>query len=100
MASISYLGSAVSMALGPHLLPVGSRRTDHACVAQLCVVAGRRTPRGARALSHGEVDLALTGGVSTVLSPGVTREMADLGLLSSKRPVQRLRCRGGRVCPG
>ena len=35
-----------------------------------------------RGLSHGEVDLALAGGVSAVLSPGVTQEMADLGLLS------------------
>ena len=34
------------------------------------------------ALREGEVDLALVGGVNAVLSAGLTREMAELGMLS------------------
>ena len=33
-------------------------------------------------LREGEVDLALVGGVNAVLSPRLTREMAELGMLS------------------
>ena len=81
--SISYLGSAVSMALGRISYQLGlegpTMPVSLNCASSLVAVH-----HAVRALSHGEVDLALTGGVSTVLSPGVTREMADLGLLSSR----------------
>ena len=81
--TISYLGSAVSMALGRISYQLGlegpTMPVSLNCASSLVAVH-----HAARALSHGEVDLALTGGVSTVLSPGVTREMADLGLLSSR----------------
>ena len=80
-ASITYLGSAVSMALGRVSFQLGlegpTMPVSLNCASSLVAVHHAVT-----ALSHGEVDLALVGGVSTVLSPGVTREMAELGLLS------------------
>ena len=81
-ASITYLGSAVSMALGRVSFQLGlegpTMPVSLNCASSLVAVH-----HAATALSHGEVDLALVGGVSTVLSPGVTREMAELGLLSA-----------------
>ena len=80
-ASITYLGSAVSMALGRVSFQLGlegpTMPVSLNCASSLVAVHHAVT-----GLSHGEVDLALVGGVSTVLSPGVTREMAELGLLS------------------
>ena len=81
-ASITYLGSAVSMALGRVSFQLGlegpTMPVSLNCASSLVAVHNAVT-----GLSHGEVDLALVGGVSTVLSPGVTREMAELGLLSA-----------------
>ena len=80
-ASITYLGSAVSMALGRVSFQLGlegpTMPVSLNCASSLVAIH-----HAVRGLGQGEVDLALAGGVSTVLSPGVTREMADLGLLS------------------
>ncbi len=80
-SSITYLGSAVSMALGRISYQLGlegpTMPVSLNCASSLVAVH-----HAVRGLSHGEVDLALAGGVSAVLSPGVTQEMADLGLLS------------------
>ena len=51
-------------------------------------------------LRLGEVDMALAGGANAVLSAGITREMADLQLLSPEGRLQELRCRGGRLRAG
>ena len=80
-ASITYLGSAVSMALGRVSFQLGlegpTMPVSLNCASSLVAIH-----HAVRGLGQGEVDLALAGGVSTVLSPGVTREMAELGLLS------------------
>ena len=80
-ASMTYLGSAVSMALGRVSFLLGlegpTMPVSLNCASSLVAVHHAVT-----GLGQGEVDLALVGGVSTVLSPGVTAEMADLGLLS------------------
>ena len=80
-ATITYLGSAVSMALGRVSFQLGlegpTMPVSLNCASSLVAVH-----HAVRGLGQGEVDLALVGGVSTVLSPGVTQEMAELGLLS------------------
>ena len=51
---------------------------DMTCASSLAAVH-----EGAAALLRGEVDLALAGGVNALLSPAVTKFMAELGLLSA-----------------
>ena len=59
------------------------------------------------ALRQGEVDLALVGGtVNAILSPGLTREMAELGMLSPEGRCKSFDAsadgfvRGGRLRDG
>ena len=82
-ATFTYLGSAVSMALGrvSFLLGLEGPTLPVSLNCASSLVAVHHAVRG---LGQGEVDLALVGGVSTVLSPGVTQEMAELGLLSPR----------------
>ena len=78
---IGYLSTAASMAVGRisyhfgltgPVMPVGLN-----CASSLVAVHQAVTD-----LRQGVADLALVGGASAVLSAPVTREMADLGLLS------------------
>ncbi len=80
---IGYLSTAASMAVGRlsyhfgltgPVMPVGLN-----CASSLVAVHQAVTD-----LRLGAADLALVGGASAVLSAPVTREMADLGLLSRK----------------
>ena len=81
---VSYLGTAGSMAVGRVAFKLGllgpTMPVMLNCAASL--VAAHQAVAGLR---QGEVDLALVGGVNAVLSSGLTREMADLGMLSRER---------------
>ncbi len=80
----SYLGTAGSMAVGRVAFKLGllgpTMPVMLNCAASL--VAAHQAVAGLR---QGEVDLALVGGVNAVLSSGLTREMAELGMLSPER---------------
>ena len=80
-APITYLGGAVSMAVGRVSYQLGlegpTMPVSLNCASSLVAIHHAVT-----SLQQNEVDMALAGGVSAVLSPGVTQEMADLGLLS------------------
>ena len=79
--SVSYLGTAGSMTVGRVAFVLGLEGptvpVELNCASSL--VAAHQAVMGLR---EGEVDLALVGGVNAILSPGLTREMADLGMLS------------------
>ncbi len=78
---LNYLGTASSMAVGAVAFKLGL--TGPAMPVMLNCAASLVTVQQAVAgLREGEVDLALVGGVNAVLSPGLTREMAELGMLS------------------
>ena len=78
---ISYLGTAASMAVGRVAFHLGlegpTMPFELNCASSL--VALHHAVTG---LQRGEVNMALVGGVSAILSSGITREMADLGMLS------------------
>ena len=78
---VSYLGTAGSMTVGRVSFVLGlegpTMPVELNCASSLVAVHQAVT-----ALRQGEVDLALVGGVNAVLSPGLTREMAELGMLS------------------
>ncbi len=78
---VSYLGTAASMAVGRVAFHLGvegpTMPVDLDCASSLVAVH-----HALAGLRGGEVDMALVGGVAAVLSPGITREMADLGMLS------------------
>ena len=80
---VSYLGTAGSMAVGRVAFYLGlegpTMPVELNCASSLIAVH-----QAVAGLQLGDVDLALAGGVSAVLSSGITREMADLGLLSSE----------------
>ena len=80
-SSVSYLGTAASMAVGRVAFHLGvegpTMPVELNCASSLVAVH-----HAVAGLRGGEVDMALVGGVAAVLSPGVTREMADLGMLS------------------
>ena len=79
--SLNYLGTAGSMAVGGIAYKLGL--TGPAMPVLLNCAASLVTVQQAVAgLRDGEVDLALVGGVNAILSPGLTREMAALGMLS------------------
>ena len=92
--SLSYLGTASSTAVGGVAFKLGLMGPTNPvmlnCAASLVTVQ-----QAVAGLRQGEVDMALVGGVNAVLSPGLTVEMAALGMLSRTRPLQDLRCRGG-----
>ena len=80
---ISYLGTAASMTVGRVSFHFGlagpTMPLELNCASALVAVH-----QAVAGLRQGEVDLALVGGVHAILSPGVTREMAELGLLSPR----------------
>ena len=79
--SLNYLGTASSMAVGGVSYRLGL--TGPAMPVMLNCAASLVTVQQAVAgLRDAEVDLALVGGVNAILSPGLTREMAALGMLS------------------
>ncbi len=78
---LNYLGTASGMAVGGVAFRLGL--TGPAIPVMLNCAASLVTIQQAVAgLREGTVDLALVGGVNAVLSPGLTREMAALGMLS------------------
>ncbi|MYF24779.1 MAG: SDR family NAD(P)-dependent oxidoreductase [Nitrospira sp. SB0678_bin_10] len=78
---ISYLGTAPSMAVGRIAFHLGLEGptvpVELNCASSL--VALHHAVAG---LQRGEVNMALVGGASAILSTGIIREMADLGMLS------------------
>ena len=78
---VSYLGTAASMAVGRVAFHLGvegpTMPVELNCASSLVAVH-----HAVAGLRQGEVDMALVGGVAAILSPGITREMADLGMLS------------------
>ena len=78
---IGYLSTAASMAVGRLAFRFGlagpTMPVELNCASSLVAVHQAVT-----SLRLGEADMALVGGVSAVLSAPITREMADLGLLS------------------
>ena len=77
----TYLGTASAMAVGGVAFKLGL--TGPAMPVMLNCAASLVTVQQAVAgLRQGEVDLALVGGVNAIFSPGLTREMAALGMLS------------------
>ena len=80
---LSYLGTASSTAVGSVAFKLGL--TGPAMPVMLNCAASLVTVQQAVAgLRNGEVDLALVGGVNAVFSSRLTREMAELGMLSQQ----------------
>ena len=81
-AEAAILGTTGSVAAGRVAFVLGlmgpAMPLDMTCASSLAAVH-----EGAAALLRGEVDLALAGGVNALLSPAVTKFMAELGLLSA-----------------
>ncbi len=79
---VAYLGTAGSVAVGRVAFALGlsgpAMALDMTCASSLAAMH-----QAAVGLERGEVDVALAGGVHAVLSPGVTKFMAELGLLSA-----------------
>ena len=77
----SYFGTGASMAVGRVAYELGlegpAMPVEMACASSLAAVH-----QAAAGLRQGEVDLALAGGVNAILSPAITREMAEVGMLS------------------
>ena len=80
-ADVAYLGTAGSVAAGRVAFVLGlmgpAMPLDLTCASSLVAVH-----EAVEALRRGEVDMALAGGVNAILSPAVTRFMAELGMLS------------------
>ena len=78
----SYLGTAGSIAIGRIAFALGlmgpAVPVDMTCASSLVAVH-----QAVAALRQGEVDLGLAGGVHAVLSPPITRFMAEFGMLSA-----------------
>ena len=78
---LNYLGTASGMAVGGVAFRLGL--TGPAIPVMLnCAASLVTVQQAVVGLRDGTVDLALVGGVNAVLSPGLTREMAALGMLS------------------
>ena len=79
---VGYLGTAASVAVGRVAFALGlagpAVAVDMTCASSLAALH-----QAAASLERGEVDMALGGGVHAVLSPGVTKFMAEFGLLSA-----------------
>ena len=77
----SYLGTAPSVAIGRIAFALGlmgpAVPLDMTCASSLVAVH-----QAAAALRGGEVELALAGGVHAVLSPPISKFMAEFGMLS------------------
>ena len=78
---VGYLGTAGSVAVGRVAFALGlsgpAMALDMTCASSLAALH-----QAVVGLERGEVDVALGGGVHAVLSPAVTKFMAELGLLS------------------
>ena len=81
--NLNYLGTASSMAVGGVAFTLGltgpAMPVTLNCAASLVTVH-----QAAAGLRKREVDLALVGGVNAILSQGLIREMAALGMLSQQ----------------
>ena len=79
---VSYLSTAASMTVGRISFALGLEGptipVELNCASSLVAVH-----QGVMGLREGEVDMALVGGAHAVLSPDLTREMAELGMLSA-----------------
>ena len=77
----NYLGTTGSVTVGRVAFALGlegpAMPVDMACASSLASVH-----QAVVALQRGEVDLALAGGVNAILSPGVSRFMMEVGMLS------------------
>ena len=77
----NYLGTTGSVTVGRVSFALGlegpALPVDMACASSLASVH-----QAVVALQRGEVDLALAGGVNAILSPGVSRFMMEVGMLS------------------
>ena len=77
----SHLGTTASVTAGRVAFALGlegpAMAIDMACAAALAAVH-----QAVAGLQRGEIDLALAGGVNAVLSPAVSRFMAEAGMLS------------------
>ena len=77
----NYLGTTGSVTVGRVAFALGlegpAMPVDMACASSLASLH-----QAVASLQRGEVDLALAGGVNAVLSPGVSRYMMDVGMLS------------------
>ncbi len=80
---LNYLGTASSMALGGVAFKLGIMGPTMPVVLN-CAASLVAVHHAVAALRQGEVDLALVGGVNAVFSLGLTREMVELGMLSSE----------------
>ena len=78
----NYIGTAGGVAAGRVSYALGlmgpAIPLDMTCASSLVAVH-----QAVASLQRGEVDLALAGGVNVILSPGVTKFMADFGMLSA-----------------
>ncbi len=78
---VNYLGTAASMAVGRVAFHLGlegpTMPVELNCASSLVTLH-----HAVAALQRGEVNMALVGGVSAILSSGIIREMADLRMLS------------------
>ena len=79
--ALSYLGTSGSMAVGGVAFRLGLVGPALP-VALNCASSLVAVHQAAESLRRGEVELALVGGVNAFLSPGLTTEMAELGMLS------------------
>ena len=81
-SGVSYLGTGASMAVGRVAYELGLEGpaipVELACASSLVALH-----QAAAGLREGEVDLALAGGVNAALSPAMTREFAEVGMLSA-----------------
>ena len=77
----NYLGTTGSVTVGRVAFALGlegpALPVDMACASSLASIH-----QAVAALQRGEVDLALAGGVNAILSPGVSRFMMEVGMLS------------------
>ena len=81
--SPNYLGTASGMAVGGVAFKLGL--TGPAIPVMLnCAASLVTVEQAVAALRAGQVDLALAGGVNAIFSPGLSREMAALGMLSQQ----------------
>ena len=98
---MSYFGTGSSMAVGRVAYELGLEGpaipVELACASSLVAVH-----QAAAGLRQGEVDLALAGGVNAALSPAMTREFAEVGMLTKagqcrgfRRGRRRVRARRG-----